>query len=115
MAESKMSSNYVQSKKQSTDPKSKLTMVFDEYKELLRDKTHPDNQTKAYTQNVITTLNRLVSAADELDNVNPGEGIFGLIILTLRANLALKDEVIKLEYELKEQKNEINRIKKGKI
>ena len=55
--------------------------AFNDYKKLMADKTHPDNQTPAYHKNVVTTLQRLLIAADEMDGVNPGEGIFGLIVL----------------------------------
>ena len=108
--------SYLKTKKTNvgSDPKSKLTVVFDEYKALLNDKVHPDNHTAAYNQSVVTTLNRLVSAADELDTINPGEGVFGLLILSLRSSLALKDKIIKLEVDLKNTKNELNKVKKIK-
>lgn len=105
-------SKYLESKKQGA--KTKVTEVFDEYKELLKDKTHPDNQTPAYNKRVVVTLQRLMSAAADLDDSNPGEGIFGLIILSLRSILIVKDENVKLQVELKELKKEINRLSKLK-
>lgn len=103
---------YVESKKR--DSKNRIEQVFDEYKGLLRDKTHPDNQTAAYNNNVISVLNRLLVAADELDSVNPGEGIFGLIILCLRTNLKLKDDNTVLEVRMRELELELKRLKKSK-
>jgi len=88
-------SKYLDAKKNSA--KDRITNAFSEFKALLNDKTHPDNQTTGYHNNVISILNRLLVAADELDDINPGEGIFGLIILNLRASLRLKDELVKLE------------------
>lgn len=107
-----LNNRYVEKKRQET--KSRMSSVFDEYKELLRDKTHPNNQTPAYDKKLKTTINRLLSAADELDTVNPGEGIFGLIVLSLMSILRVKDRTVELEAENKELKKEINRLKKRK-
>ena len=61
------------------ETKRDIEVVFGEYKKLLADKTHPENQTAAYNKNVISTLNRLMVAADNLDTQNPGEGICVLV------------------------------------
>jgi hypothetical protein len=102
---------YMDSKK--SEAQSNVENAFNDYKKLLADKTHPDNQTPAYHNNVVSILNRLLIAADDLDGVNPGEGIFGLIVLSLRSTLKLKDDNIKLEVELRELKREINKLKKN--
>jgi hypothetical protein len=103
---------YVDSKKR--DAQKKVENAFSEYKKILEDKTHPDNQTEGYKNNVISTLNRLLIAADEMDSENPGEGIFGLIVLSLRSNLKLRDEIIKSNVEIRDLRVEINRLKKMK-
>ena len=103
---------YVDSKK--VNAKKSIESAFDDYKDLLGDKTHPDNQTGAYKNNVVGVLNRLLVAADELDSVNPGEGIFGLIVLCLRSNLKLKDEMVKLEVKNRELKLEVERLRKSR-
>ena len=103
---------YVNSKKK--DAQRKGENDFSDYKKILEDKTHPDNQTEAYKNNVISTLNRLLVAADEMDSENPGEGIFGLIVLSLRSNLKLRDEIIKTNVEIRDLKLEISRMKKMK-
>jgi hypothetical protein len=103
-------SNYLNAKK--SQAKDKIFQVFDEYKELVNDKTHPDNHTPAYNQKVIKTLQRLLTAADELDSVLPGEGIFGLIGLALRTSLKVKDQNIVLEKEIRDLKLEVKRLKK---
>ncbi len=94
------------------NPKQKIEAAFDAYKQLLSDKTHPDNQTGAYNKNVISILNRLLVAADDLDETNPGEGVFGLIVLSLRTNLKLKDELVKQEVKLREVSKELEKLKK---
>jgi hypothetical protein len=101
----------MQSKK--TDAQNSVENAFNDFKKLLADKTHPDNQTPAYHKNVISILNRLLVAADELDGVNPGEGIFGLIVLALRSSLKQKDEHIRLEVEIRELKREVGRLRKN--
>lgn len=105
------SSRYLEKKK--LDAKTKITLAFDEYKALLADKTHPDNHTPAYNQRVAKTLQRLLTAADELDSVAPGEGIFGLVVLSLRTGLKLKDQNIKLEKEIKTLRLEMKRRSKA--
>ena len=104
-------SKYMDSKK--TKAQNSVESAFDDFKRLLADKTHPDNQTPGYHKNVVSILNRLLVAADELDGHNPGEGIFGLIVLSLRASLKLKDDKIKLEADLRELRRELGRVKKN--
>ena len=103
---------YMKSKR--NDPKSRIEDAFGSFKKLLSDKTHTKNQTAAYNKNVISTLNRLMVSADELDSANPGEGIFGLIILSLRSVLKVKDNVVDLEVRVRDLEREISRLKKSK-
>jgi hypothetical protein len=100
---------YIASKK--TVAQNSVEKAFDDFKVILSDKIHPDNQTPAYKKNVIWTLNRLLVAADDLDEQNPGEGIFGLIILSLRSSLKLKDDRLALEVKVAELEREIKRLK----
>jgi hypothetical protein len=101
---------YIEAKKQ--EAKGHLSTVFDEYKTLLKDRTHPDNQNALYNKRVQKTLQRLLSAADNMDAHTPGEGIFGLIVLNLRSTLRVKDENVRLEHKMKEMEKEIKRLKK---
>ncbi len=105
-------SNYLDMKKGAI--KKKAESAINDFKTLLVDKTHPDNQTTSYQNNVVSTLNRLLVAADELDTNNPGEGIFGLIVLCLRSILKVKDDNVKLEVDILNLKREIERLKKQK-
>ena len=104
------SSAYLDSKKQ--EAKSRFSGVLEEFKKLLGDKTHPDNQTQAYHNNVKSILTRMLTTADELDKLVPGEGIFGLIILSLRSSLRLKDDLIKVEVRIRELEREIKKTKR---
>lgn len=101
---------YIDSKKNQAKINAENSMS--EFKKILSDKTHPDNQTPAYQNNVVHVLNKLLVSADELDSHNPGEGIFGLIVLAIRSVLKIKDENVKLEVELNSLKREIERLKK---
>ena len=55
--------------------------IKDAFKDLVKDKIHPKNKTKTYEDNTVEILNKLLVEANELDKVNPGEGIFSLIVL----------------------------------
>jgi hypothetical protein len=93
-------------------PKSKYEDAVDEFKKLLADKTHPDNKTAAYNKNILSVFNRLMTAAEEVEFDDPGAGVFGLIILALRANLALKDKKIELEVQIRDLEKRIKRLEK---
>tara|TARA_R110002110_G_scaffold23170_7_gene88727 strand:+ start:445 stop:774 length:330 start_codon:yes stop_codon:yes gene_type:complete len=101
---------YLQKKKQ--DAKGRISTVFDEYKRLLKDKTHPDNQGPVHNKMTQKTLQRLLSAADDMDSITPGEGIFGLIVLCLRSILRVKDENVRLEVRVRELEKELKRLQK---
>ena len=92
-------SAYMQAKM--NDTKARFSGVLDEFKKILADKTHPDNQTSGYHNNVKSILTRLLTTSDELDKVSPGEGIFGLLILSLRSSLKMKDEIIRAEVRIR--------------
>jgi hypothetical protein len=90
-------------------PLSRYEKAVEEYKALLEDKVHPDNRTAAYNKNAMAIFNRLMVAADELDKQDPGAGIFGLIILSLRASLALKDKNLDLELKIRDLEKKLKR------
>jgi hypothetical protein len=92
--------------------KRKLESCMQDFKNLLADKTHPDNQTAAIKKNITSVVNRLLVAADEMDSIKPAEGTFGLIVLTMLSLLKLKDENVKLEVEVKALQRELSKIKK---
>jgi hypothetical protein len=56
-------------------------------------------------------VDRLVKAATALDNLNVGEGILALAVISLREQLVVRDRVNELEYELFKALKEIRTIK----
>lgn len=103
------SSSYMNSRKE--DVRKKFVECLEDFKKLLADKTHPDNQTNAYHSNVKSVLTRMLSSADSLDKIFPGEGIFGLIAMNFRSNLKLKDQIILMEVRIRELENEVRKSK----
>ncbi len=103
------SSSFLNSRKD--EARKRFAQTIDEFKKLLSDKTHPDNQTQAYQNNEKSILSRMLSSADELDKVFPGEGFFGLIAINLRTSLKLKGELIKMEVRMRELEMEVKRLK----
>lgn len=101
-------SSYLNSKLE--EAKTRFYNTVEEFKKLLADKTHPDQQTNAYHNNVKSILGRLLSTSDDLDKLNQGEGLFSLIILCLRSSLKTKDEIIRLEVKIRELEREIKKI-----
>lgn len=91
---------------------SRYEKAVDEYKSLLTDKIHPKNRTVSYDKNVKSILNRLLVAADDLDAEQPGAGIFGLIVLSLKSSLAMKDRNLELEVQIRDLEKRINRLDK---
>jgi hypothetical protein len=53
----------------------------------------------------------MLSSADSLDKIFPGEGIFGLIAMNFRSNLKLKDQMILMEVRIRELENEVRKSK----
>ena len=80
-----------------------------DFNTLIQDKTHKDNQTDAYNNNVRYILNSLLVGANELENKNPGEGIYSLIILALRTNLELKNKIVDLEKKVRDLNSKLKR------
>ena len=101
------SNDYLNKKKQI---RSSLESAMSRFKDLVKDKIHPKNKTKTYEDNTVDILNRLLVEANELDKVNPGEGIFSLIVLSLRTNLKLRDMIIEQEVKIKELELKIKKI-----
>jgi hypothetical protein len=103
-------SAFLSSKKD--DAKNKFSTVIEDFKKILTDKIHPDNQTKAYHNNVKSILERLLVSANELDGFSQGEGMYGLMVLSLRSSLKMKDELIKAEVRLNNLENELRKLRK---
>lgn len=88
-----------------------LEVSMNAFKDLIKDKIHPKNKTPAYEEKTVGVLNNLLSEANDLDQVRPGEGIFGLIVLCLRTNLKLKDMIVEQDHKIRQMELEIRRLK----
>lgn len=86
------------------DAQTDLLRAIDEYKAILKDSVHPDNQNIPYKKREQLALEKMIRGASELDSLmeEPGAGIFGLISLLFRSNLYLKNEIIKVRKEMKQ-------------
>jgi hypothetical protein len=93
-------------------PMVRYEKAVDEFKKLLEDKTHPTNRTAAYKKNTISIINRLMTAAESIEQEDPGAGTFGLIILGLMSSLALKDKNIELEVRARDLEKRVRRLEK---
>jgi len=102
-------SNYLRNR---TNPKRKAEDAISAFKALLNDKTHPENQTTSFKNNEVKILNDLLVAANEMDSLNPGEGIFSLIVLCLRSSLMMKDKNLELQVKIRDLELQIKRLKK---
>jgi hypothetical protein len=103
-------SAFLSSKKD--EAKNKFSSVIEEFKKILKDKTHPDNQTASYHKNVQSILERLLVTANELDAYSQGEGMYGLVVLSIRSSLKVKDELVKSEVRINQLENELRKLKK---
>lgn len=103
MSEEKIQSNYLRNKKVQ-DAQNDLIRAIDEYKAVLKDSIHPDNQNAAYKKRELSSIDKMIKRASDLDMAmdEPGAGIFSLISLLLSANLYLKNEIIKTRKQLKD-------------
>ena len=73
-----------------------LEVAMNGFKDLIKDKIHPKNKSKAYE-----------------DRTNPGEGIFSLIVLCLRTNLKLRDLMVEQEHKIKELEIRIKKLNRN--
>lgn len=110
MEDNKIGSAYLKQMEQNAG--AQIAKAFDEYKALMQEKIHPQNQTPAYHKKVQGIINRVMSAAYAMDEVNPGQGIFALFALSLSTNVKLKDKMIELEVENNRLKKNLNSLKK---
>lgn len=104
--------NFKNKQTQGESVENKYEKTVNEFRALLSDKTHPNNRTDAYKKNVNSILNRLCLSADELDEKVPGQGIFGLLVVSLTTALALKDKNLELEVELNNLKKQVKKLEK---
>jgi hypothetical protein len=79
---------------------------------VMKSKVLPENRSLEQERNEKLAVSRLVNAAINLDNLNPGEGTLGMTTIAVRQGILLRDAGNLLAYELSAVKNEINELKK---
>ena len=104
-------SSYMDSRKV-RDAQNDLIRAIDEYKAVLKDSVHPDNQNTAYKKREQLAIEKMIRGASDLDGLldDPGAGIFGLISLLLRSNLYLKNELVKVRKEMKQNEIKLKKL-----
>ena len=86
----------------------KLALQFNQF---LQDKTLPENKSQGKLAEESDYVMRLLIAANELDVVNPPEGMFALITLLIREGFIMRDNNNKLDYKISLLQKEISKLK----
>lgn len=89
-----------------------LEQAFKDFHELVGSKVLDANKSPAIKKTELQTLDKLVRAAQALDNVNMGEGILALASIAIREQLVSRDRVNELEYEICLARRDIQELKK---
>ena len=82
--------------------KRKLEALMIEFNKLLIDKTLSQNKTNSQVTMETDYMQRLISTAHELDQLNPYEGTYALLVLALRQGLYFKDAIHAIEHDVHE-------------
>jgi hypothetical protein len=98
--------------KEIVDRKRKLESLMVEFNKMLNDKKLVKNKSIAEGDAETDKMMRLLSAADQLDEVNPYEGTYGLLVLALREGLFMRDAINELEYRVLTLEQENKKLKK---
>lgn len=92
--------------------KRQMEKMMIEFHKYLEDKTLPENKSQGQLAEETNFLLRLYTAANELDQVNPPEGTFGLITLLIRVGFLARDKNNRAEYQNKLLEQEIKKLQK---
>jgi hypothetical protein len=90
-----------------------LEQRFKEFHKLLESKILKENTSDAVLKTEKYIVDSLVKTCARLENINMGEGVMALSVISLREHLKLRDRVNELEYQLALTKRELNRLKKS--
>ena len=80
--------------------KKELEQAFKDFHALVGNKVLDSNKSPAVKKTELQVIDKLVRAAQALDNINIGEGILALASIAVREQLIVRDRVNELEYEL---------------
>jgi len=92
--------------------KRQMEKMMIEFHKYLEDKMLPENKSQGQLKQETDFLLRLFDAALKLDEVNPPEGTFGMITLMVRIGFVMRDNLNRQDYENKQLKQEINKLKR---
>lgn len=86
--------------------------AFKEFHKLLGDKVLVENKSEAARRVEKHTVDEVVKACVNLDQLNVGEGVMALAVVALREHLKVRDRINELEYQLELSKREVKNLKK---
>ena len=93
-------------------PSQRFEEIMHEVKDLFNDKTHPDNRTVNYKKVKTDTLNRILTAANDMDEESEASGTYAMFVMMNGLLFALKDKVLEQDVEIKRLKAVIERYEK---
>lgn len=82
------------------------------FNKLLNDQVLPENKPSKDKENEQNAVNRLASAAINVENLSPGQGLLALSILSIRQALSLRDAGNTLAYKVYQMEEKIQKIEK---
>ena len=83
-----------------------------EYNKMLGNKILPKNKSAPQSNMETGLVEELLKATVELDEANFNEGIYGLLVLSMRIGLFMRDKVNILEDELKNVREDVSLLNK---
>lgn len=83
-----------------------------EFHQVLKSKKLIENQSIAEKRQEKAVVDQLVKACVGLDQMNAGEGVMALAVVSIRENLSMRHRVNELEHKLVEQSKELLKVKK---
>lgn len=89
-----------------------LEQAFKDFHELVGSKVLDTNKSPAMKKTELQTLDKLIRAAQALDNINMGEGVLALASIAIREQLVARDRVNELEYEICLARRDIQELQK---
>jgi len=102
--QNQMDQELVQAKRQFE----KLMLQFVQF---LQDTILAKNKSQGQLKAESDFMTRLLVSANELDQLNPFEGTYGLLTLMIREGFVLRDKNNEMEYKQQELQREINKLK----
>ena len=87
--------------------KAEMEKAFVEFHKMFTNKVLDCNKSAAVKKTEFAIVDKLVKSIDALEKISVGEGLLAAAVISMREQLALKDRVNELEYELLKAKKTI--------